>query len=97
MREPGRIKIRLAEMLAQAGLDIQPEQLKVNYGYNTKHRDGCSWTGQYKTEMYGHLTYISIYSWEQMSVLVRKGIEVEQEDNQRYCIHSIEKGQNAKR
>lgn len=71
-KHPGRIKYRLAQMLAQHGVDVDPYNLRVNYGYNTARMDGCSWNGPGRR---GGIA-VNVFSMDTMSNLIRFGFSI---------------------
>jgi hypothetical protein len=73
MREPGRIKLKLAQMLSQRGYNVDPKRLRPNYGYNNRYWDCCCWTCLYEYER-GKL--INIFSWDSMADLIKNDFDI---------------------
>jgi len=73
----GRIRRKLAAMLAEHGFIVEPAELQVNHGYNNKYWDCCSWCGKCTLVSDGFDAHV--YSWSPMSDLVRRGFTTLQE------------------
>lgn len=77
--EPGRLKIRLAELLQAEGFDISEYDLDDPKGYWRSAADCYRWEGTGKHPDFEKLMVI-VSSWETMTQCVRYGIEIWHED-----------------
>ncbi len=79
--EPGRLKIRLAELLQAEGFEFSEYDLRDTKGYyrSSPYSETVRWEGGGKTKDFGDLRIV-ILSWETMTNCVRFGIEVWHDD-----------------
>ena len=89
--EPGRIRIRLAEMLEAKGFTVSPYDLVAaegDYRVHKEHWDNARWNG-YGTQPDG--SRVTFFSWNIMTDCVRQGIELSQDEPWSYEVHAKEK------
>jgi hypothetical protein len=73
----GAVRTRLAKMLGERGVEIDPEDLRTQKGYwRMGYVDVCRWDGEGTAKgLPGCLdgAAVHVYSWDRMRDLVREG------------------------
>lgn len=91
---PGRVRVKLAEMLAEkltaAGYEVRtdPAKLWPNQGYwrcQVVKADVMAWTGQIEVFKHGKWDTASVQSWETMGECVR-GFSIKEESYQYFVL-----------
>lgn len=75
---PGRVRVRLATMLAELDIIADPSRLWCQEGAH-RHCDGARWGGwaQWKNDsMFG----VRLFSWDTMTDCVTHGIMIREQD-----------------